>query len=154
MSHTHRTKHTHAEKRKQHRRTNAEKNKARIRRWIEANRDRCRKYTRDWGKRNPQKKSALKHKINLRLYGLTPESYASLLAAQGGGCAICGATKANKTDTRRLAVDHDHSSGRVRGLLCTPCNRTLGAMNNDPLLLRKAADYLEFVWTTDTSSTA
>lgn len=53
--------------------------------------------------------------------GVTDDAYARLLAAQGGGCAICGATP----KTRRLHVDHDHRTGAVRGLLCHRCNRYL-----------------------------
>jgi hypothetical protein len=53
--------------------------------------------------------------------GVTDEAYEALLAAQGGGCAICGA----KPKTRRLHVDHDHKTGKVRGLLCHRCNRGL-----------------------------
>jgi hypothetical protein len=53
--------------------------------------------------------------------GVTDAEYARLLAAQGGGCAICG----NPPKTRRLHVDHDHKTKRVRGLLCHRCNRAL-----------------------------
>ena len=53
--------------------------------------------------------------------GVTDDEYARLLAAQGGGCAICG----NPPKTRRLDVDHDHRTGKVRGLLCHRCNRAL-----------------------------
>lgn len=53
--------------------------------------------------------------------GVSDEDYARMLAAQGGGCAICGAPP----KTRRLHVDHDHRTGAVRGLLCYRCNRAL-----------------------------
>jgi len=53
--------------------------------------------------------------------GVTDDEYALLLEAQDGGCAICGA----KPKTRRLHVDHDHATGKVRGLLCHRCNRVL-----------------------------
>jgi hypothetical protein len=53
--------------------------------------------------------------------GVTSEQYEAMLAAQGGGCAICG----NPPKTRRLDVDHDHRTGKVRGLLCHRCNRAL-----------------------------
>lgn len=75
-----------------------------------------------------------------KTYGLSAEGYATLLAAQGGRCAICQ-TRPRK---KRLAVDHAHASGQVRGLLCSRCNHDLlGAANEDPQLLRRAADYLE-----------
>src|SRR5437667_108661 len=53
--------------------------------------------------------------------GVTDAEYDRLLAAQGGGCAICG----NPPKTRRLHADHDHKTGHVRGLLCHRCNRAL-----------------------------
>src|SRR5437899_4206973 len=53
--------------------------------------------------------------------GIPQEEYDERLAAQGGGCAICG----NAPKTRRLHVDHDHKTGKVRGLLCHRCNRRL-----------------------------
>lgn len=62
--------------------------------------------------RKPQRRAQL---------GVTLEQYDTLLAAQGGGCAICG----NPPKTRRLATDHDHATGKVRGLLCHRCNRAL-----------------------------
>lgn len=57
----------------------------------------------------------------LKTYGLTADDYETLLELQGGKCAICRA----KPKSKRLAVDHDHKSGRVRGLLCSRCNHDL-----------------------------
>ena len=54
---------------------------------------------------------------------LTPDQYADMLKAQGGVCAICG----NPPKTRKLDEDHNHKSGRTRGLLCHRCNRQLAA---------------------------
>ena len=72
-------------------------------------------------------------------YGLEPGEYAKLLAAQGGVCAIC-----KQSRRTRLDVDHDHSTGLVRGLACRSCNRkVLPYARNDPTILRNAADYLE-----------
>lgn len=65
--------------------------------------------------------------------------YDDLLAAQGGVCAICG----NPPKTRRLHIDHDHATKRVRGLLCYACNRLLLVKGVTPKRLRAAADYLE-----------
>lgn len=60
---------------------------------------------------------------------------------QGGGCAICGALVADKTH-KLLALDHDHKTGKTRGLLCTNCNLGLGKFQDDPELLEAAARYL------------
>ena len=57
-----------------------------------------------------------------RLYHLSEEQYNAMVKLQKGGCAICG----ESTPGKRLAVDHDHKTGRVRGLLCLRCNTKLG----------------------------
>jgi hypothetical protein len=54
-------------------------------------------------------------------------------------CQVCGSSGSN----RRLSVDHDHTSGKVRGLLCASCNFAIGNMGDDPDKLRAAANYLE-----------
>lgn len=66
-----------------------------------------------------------------KTYGLTTDQYDLLLAAQGGRCAICRARPRSK----RLAVDHDHKSGAVRGLLCSRCNHDLMGSAWDSLAL-------------------
>jgi len=75
-----------------------------------------------------------------RNYGLRPGQYDEMLVSQGGGCAICGTVD---PFGRRLHVDHDHASGKVRGLLCSPCNLGIGKMQDDPARLRAAAAYIE-----------
>lgn len=81
----------------------------------------------------------------LVLYGLTREHYEQMRARQGGGCAICGRSRGRmfRGKPRDLAVDHDHDTGVVRGLLCDDCNVGLGLFVDDPLILRKAAAYVE-----------
>jgi len=72
-------------------------------------------------------------------YGLSYEAYQVLLAAQGGKCAIClKPPLAGKT----LNVDHCHDSGKVRGLLCRPCNTGLGSFKDNAGRLRRAITYL------------
>jgi Recombination endonuclease VII len=70
--------------------------------------------------------------------GVSDDEYARMLAAQNGGCAICG----SPPKTRRLHVDHDHGSGKVRGLLCHRCNRALPNWIT-PDWLSRAAAYLD-----------
>jgi len=71
--------------------------------------------------------------------GLTLDAYHAMLYAQGGGCAICK----RPPKTRRLHVDHDHATGKIRGLLCFTCNRYVLGKYATPAKLRAAADYLE-----------
>lgn len=78
----------------------------------------------------------------LRKYGLTLDSFLALLDAQHGKCAICD-RKEEVNINRAMAIDHDHQTGKVRGLLCMSCNIMLGKAKDDPEILRKAADYIE-----------
>lgn len=72
---------------------------------------------------------------------LSPGQYDELLEAQNGGCAICGRERADGNG-RRLHVDHDHETLKVRGLLCYACNAGLGSFGDDPDLMFKAIEYL------------
>lgn len=76
-----------------------------------------------------------------RLYGITEEQYDELLERQTGKCPVC-LKDADEFDTR-LAVDHDHTTGEIRGLLCRYCNHRVVGRHRDPSLLRRVADYLE-----------
>jgi hypothetical protein len=72
-------------------------------------------------------------------YSITEEIYEKILIAQKNVCAICG----NHQRYKRLAVDHSHKTGQVRGLLCENCNRGLGRFFDSTFRLRNAANYLE-----------
>ena len=121
--------------------------------WYEANREREIERVTRWNRENPERvqewransradgrrrlsdrKSHLK-----RTFGITLEDYDRLLAAQGGGCAICGRTP---REDIALHVDHDHVTGKVRGILCFKHNNALGDFDDDPELLRRALAYL------------
>lgn len=74
---------------------------------------------------------------NLRKrYGITPEYYEELFHKQNGKCAICGTSK------EKLVIDHDHKTGKVRGLLCHNCNRGLGKFRDSPRTMLRVIDYL------------
>lgn len=64
--------------------------------------------------------------------------YNDLLHRQGGICAICGSPPGSK----RLAIDHDHKTDKVRGLLCFRCNVAVGFLRDDPELMFSAAEYV------------
>lgn len=92
---------------------------------------------RKWRQRNQHSQHGYYLK---RTYGITPDQYDALLDAQNGVCFICHKYPGKK----RLAVDHDHKTGFIRGLLhVAPCNRMLGDVRDLPDVLRRAADYLD-----------
>ncbi len=83
----------------------------------------------------------------MQTYSLTLEEYEAMRVAQGGLCAICCEEETmldrRTGNVRRLSVDHCHSTGKVRGLLCHACNIAIGKMQESPAVLRSAAMYLE-----------
>lgn len=89
-------------------------------------------------------------------YGIDEVERHRMEIAQGGLCAICNQpeTKIQQSGVRRLSVDHDHDTGKIRALLCASCNQGIGYLRDDPELIRKAADYCEQhsrpVWHTPT----
>ena len=84
-------------------------------------------------------------KQNLRKYGLSVEDYIRLLEQQHGVCAICSQPEPQIVNEKRrnLVVDHNHQTGKVRGLLCTTCNVGLGMMQEDPVRLHSMIRYTE-----------
>ena len=68
-------------------------------------------------------------------YGISPEDYDAMLAKQGGLCAIC-------LNAAKLVVDHNHTTGRVRGLLCPECNQAIGLLRENRASLQNAITYL------------
>ncbi len=91
--------------------------------------------------RQPQKKTTARERYLRSRYGIEAAEYDRRLAEQGGACAGCGYVP--PSGGRRLAVDHDHVTGVVRGLLCWRCNTVLGWARDNPRTLRRLADYLE-----------
>jgi hypothetical protein len=120
-----------------------------LRKWKAENRERCFGYQRKYRERNPEKvreagrKYAAAHRERVSAlgrkvkYGLSEQDYSTMMAAQGGHCAICG------NGNGSLCVDHDHASGTIRGLLCVTCNAGLGSFRDKPALLQNAIGYLK-----------
>ena len=77
-----------------------------------------------------------------RRYKITLEEYELLCDMQNNLCAICNKPEDNKR-VKRLAVDHCHATKRIRGLLCTKCNRAIGMLKDDTSILKSAIDYLK-----------
>jgi hypothetical protein len=138
---------------------NKEEQRAARRDYYAANRERLLAYQREY---KEQRREELKgrrrsHYVenpdvykarNLRKFGITLDQFNAAMKAQGGVCAIC--KRPSKTlhasgKVKDLAVDHDHETGRFRGLLCTSCNNGLGRFKDSPDLLAAAIAYLKGV---------
>lgn len=126
-----------------------------------------REYNRQWAKLNPEKNREkgkrfreanpkayreIDARTNLkRKYGISKEQYLQMLSAQDGCCAICERPLISVFEVERpkpqaelvTRVDHDHATGKVRGLLCFSCNVGLGKFRDDKQLLLKAVRYLD-----------
>lgn len=79
-----------------------------------------------------------------RAYGITAEEYAALLDGQGGLCAVCSRPETAKRRgiVKTLAVDHDHDTGAIRGLLCTKCNTAIGLLDDSEERIAALARYM------------
>jgi len=77
-----------------------------------------------------------------RLYGLTVQDYYDLLAKQGGRCAICEVLQCEMR--RPFYVDHNHETGKVRGLLCSKCNTRLATIEQHQEVTTKMIAYLDY----------
>ena len=87
--------------------------------------------------RRPEIKALSRRNHLKRLYGISPEQYDMLIKAQHGVCAVCFTPTKGK-----LFVDHDHTTNKVRGLLCQNCNFILGLCDDSTLILHEAINYL------------
>jgi len=77
-----------------------------------------------------------------RAYGLGFKEYEQMLFNQNGVCAICSGEPPKNQHKTRLNIDHCHTTGKIRGLLCDACNRAIGLLKDSPDLLNKAISYL------------
>lgn len=94
-------------------------------------------YQQQYLQRQSSKRSNSSRQLE-RLYGISIDDYDKMLKKQGGVCMICGSAPGKK----RLHVDHDHTTGAVRGLLCHGCNVALGSVREDVSVLHKMIEYL------------
>lgn len=120
--------------------------------WYQRNREHAIAKAKRWQQENPERHNATQRAYRAanpdrlreghlrRKFGITIEDYAAMLEAQGGGCAICGRPE---PEGGSLHVDHDHVTGRVRGLLCFRCNGALGNLDEDVDRLADAMAYLD-----------
>lgn len=102
------------------------------------NREKALFASKKWKKAHPER-AKLSHK-NTRLkstYGITTEDVSRMLSEQGGKCGVCDCPLSQP------CVDHDHKTGKLRLLLCSPCNLALGLLKDSSLIAFKAASYLQ-----------
>ena len=95
------------------------------------------KWQREYRKRNKEQFAAYERK---KLYGITQEEFEALLLKQDNVCGIC---REPFKDTFNRHVDHDHSTGEIRGILCADCNRGLGCFKDSPDILDRAKAWLK-----------
>lgn len=94
---------------------------------------------------HPRPLSVIKAERRMRVcekYGMTVDDFDELLKKQGGTCAICGKKQKNGRKHENLSIDHCHTTGKVRGLLCRKCNLGLGLFGDTTDGVQKALDYL------------
>jgi hypothetical protein len=138
---------------------NSPEGKAKRKAWTDANRGRRQREEREkYAALTPEQKKARREKTaewkaqhpryreqdKLKKFGLTVEEYDQMMERQGKVCAICNRPPhvVMNGSVKRLAVDHDHATGRVRGLLCDHCNRGMGLLRDSVETLKKAVEYL------------
>jgi hypothetical protein len=127
-----------AEYSSRHYQANKERRREHSRNWYAKNKDRYKDYTRKWREKNIQRARELGlSNQRWRKYRITDEQYTAMKEASAGLCAICGQA------AKRLCIDHDHQSGRVRDLLCGQCNAGLGNFRENPATLSAAIEYLQ-----------
>lgn len=128
------------------------KKKERVRRYQESHRKELAEASRRYREKHPEEakassrkhyaankeKFAARHRtwVLRKKYGMSEKEYLEMIESQEGRCAVCG-VEAN------LVIDHNHTTNEVRELLCNQCNAMLGMSHDNPITLRKAADYLE-----------
>ncbi len=91
-------------------------------------------------KRSPEAEKRLREQHVFKVFGLSVDGYNEMFATQKGMCAICGT---HQSELKKLfAVDHDHETGNVRGLLCQKCNTAIAFLKDDAEIMENAIVYL------------
>lgn len=116
---------------------NVEKIRDRARKNYEKNKESRKASMKEYSRKN---RRTLRDAQLRRAYGITHDEYDARLERQGGRCGLCKNERA--PGTRAFAVDHDHATGAIRGLLCKPCNTGLGCFKDNPELMEAGAQYV------------
>lgn len=128
----------HKDKQKEYREKNKEKRRLTTKLWQEKNKEAAKLYRKDYAEKNKAKivRSAKNNRLK-REYGITLEDYEQMYQTQQGKCSICS------KEEKILNIDHCHSTGKIRELLCNQCNHGIGNFKDNTELLNKAIGYLE-----------
>jgi Recombination endonuclease VII len=103
--------------------------------------DRTAAYNKKYARENPELMKAKDRKNSLkRFWNMTVEEFEALKKSQGGTCALCDKTESNPH--KSLCIDHDHATGKIRGLLCDNHNRAMGLFKDSIEDMEKAIKYL------------
>jgi hypothetical protein len=108
--------------------------------WRMANREKSSKSSMNWYRNSIDRVKHNQRIYKLRSFNLSLEDFNNLFQKQNGNCGIC--EKNQSLFKTKFAIDHDHKTGKVRGLLCASCNIGLGMMKDDKDILLKAIKYL------------
>lgn len=111
----------------------------RTRNWKEKHKDMVKANNAAHYRKNKEAMVLINRRKALARYGVTIEQYEAMYRAQNGACAIC---HRQNISGRRLAVDHHHATGKIRGLLCSRCNTGIGQFNEAPQIMAAAINYL------------
>lgn len=114
---------------------NKKKHKELCKEWRVANKEKFKAICNDWRKNNPEKRKAIRLK---QVYGLSISDYENMIKNQNGSCLGCG----RNSSIIKLHIDHCHSTGKVRGLLCFNCNSLLGHARDNIVILENLIKYL------------
>lgn len=131
----------------------SEKHTLYMREWRKKNLEKNRQYYRDYHVRNKKREKELRGSDKQRAvlrdwqlrtkYGISLKDYKNMWTEQEGKCKICGKYKPIDGKTiEKLCVDHNHESGKIRGLICFNCNAAIGHFQEDIELLKKAIVYM------------
>lgn len=128
-----------------------EQHNAKMKAWRTRNKEHYNEYQRAYRAGNSDKLNELRRaryrplksrwECRKHQYGLTGEQWFAMFKAQGECCAICRST--DRGGPQDWATDHDHATGKVRGILCHRCNKALGLFKDNPDVMRQAALYIE-----------
>ena len=120
---------------------NPKRDRRNLLRWRAKNPKACSEAQKRFYKKRPKRCAEITRKYR---YGIEPEEWNIKFEAQGKRCAICNTDgkKFKKGPGHGWRTDHDHKTGKFRGILCHPCNVSIGMAQDDPKILQRAAQYL------------